>query len=103
MSQEVSLGNYNGSQNMSMNEIGTDMNMMNAPATMPQAPPSGFSEAPVVSQEKQEEEKEEVKVIVISPSHSEHSETRVAANVFAVLKQLNSNITKLAEGRVYGN
>ena len=35
MSQEVSLGNYNGSQNMSMNEIGTDMNMMNAPATMP--------------------------------------------------------------------
>ena len=42
-------------------------------------------------------------MIVISPSHSEHSETRVAANVFAVLKQLNSNITKLAEGRVYGN
>lgn len=46
---------------------------------------------------------EEDKVIVISESNSEHSETRVTANVFEVLKQLNSNITKLAEGRVYGN
>lgn len=65
---------------------------------MPQAPPSGFGEA-----QREEGKGDEEKVIVISPSNSQHSESRDTANVFEVLKQLNSNITKLAEGRVYGN